>query len=100
MIVRVQDDGRGLDLGGLKRKYSEINGDSEVPADEAKIAELIFYSGLSTAEQVTDISGRGVGMDAVKKFLEDRGGFAQVELQGNQEGANFRPFSLVFGVPL
>jgi HAMP domain-containing protein/HPt (histidine-containing phosphotransfer) domain-containing protein/anti-sigma regulatory factor (Ser/Thr protein kinase) len=100
LIVRVQDDGRGLDLGGLKRKYSEINGDSEVPADEAKIAELIFYSGLSTAEQVTDISGRGVGMDAVKKFLEDRGGFAQVELQGNQEGANFRPFSLVFGVPL
>ncbi|MBT6431897.1 MAG: HAMP domain-containing protein [Deltaproteobacteria bacterium] len=99
LIVRVQDDGRGLDIGGLKRKYSEINGGSEVPADEAKIAELIFYSGLSTAEQVTDISGRGVGMDAVKKFLEDRGGFAQVELTG-KEGANFRPFSLVFGVPL
>ncbi len=100
LIVRVQDDGRGLDLGGLRRKYSEINGDAEVPADESKIAELIFYSGVSTASEVTDISGRGVGMDAVKKFLEDRGGFAEVELDAASEGADFRPFSLVFGVPL
>ena len=100
LIVRVHDDGRGLNLVGLRRKYCEINGESEAPADESKVAELIFYSGISTANQVTDISGRGVGMDAVKKFLEDRGGFAEVELDDGPEGEDYRPFSLVFGVPL
>lgn len=101
LIVRVSDDGRGLNLVGLRAKYAERAGADAAAAGEEEIAELIFDSGVSTADEVTDISGRGVGMDAVRKFLEERGGSAEVELlESAAEGSDFRPFSLVFGVPL
>ena len=47
------------------------------------LAELIFQSGMSTADNVTDISGRGVGMDAIRQFVEKAGG--KVEIRFKQE---------------
>jgi two-component system chemotaxis sensor kinase CheA len=66
--VTVRDDGRGLDLDALReqarrRKLSES-------IDEAELAHLIFLPGLSTARIITDVSGRGVGMDVVKSRVE------------------------------
>jgi two-component system, chemotaxis family, sensor kinase CheA len=66
--VVVADDGRGLDLDALrqqvrKKKLAE-------PADDRELARLIFLPGLSTARLITDVSGRGVGLDVVKSRVE------------------------------
>jgi ligand-binding sensor domain-containing protein/HPt (histidine-containing phosphotransfer) domain-containing protein len=68
--LHVKDDGQGINIERLFQKGVETGqwtaGDR--PSDQ-EIANLIFISGISTKEQVTNISGRGVGMDAVKQFL-------------------------------
>jgi two-component system chemotaxis sensor kinase CheA len=74
VIVEVEDDGRGLDRDAIVRKAIALGihhpgrGPSQVPDPE--IFRLILRPGLTTAEAVTDISGRGVGMDVVRRNLE------------------------------
>ena len=63
------------------------------------VAQMIFASGFSTADKVTEVSGRGVGMDAVKGFLENVGGVAQIHFLDNNSSADFRPFELVISLP-
>jgi len=60
---------------------------------------LIFASGFSTAEQVTEVSGRGVGMDAVKGFVEREGGTIELRFTGEATSADFRPFETVISLP-
>ncbi|NOY13191.1 MAG: chemotaxis protein CheA [Deltaproteobacteria bacterium] len=70
--VVIEDDGRGLDRDKILEKAISkgmVDGDSSEMSDKA-IYNLIFAPGFSTADQVTDISGRGVGMDVVKRNLE------------------------------
>ena len=71
IMVRLQDDGKGLDAARLTAKAKEKG---LIPADavlsESEAWNLIFLPGFSTAEQVTGISGRGVGMDVVRRNLE------------------------------
>ena len=64
------DDGKGLNVSRLYDKGIDNNlwQEQDKPA-LSTVADLIFMSGVSTKEQVSDISGRGVGMDAVKQFL-------------------------------
>jgi two-component system chemotaxis sensor kinase CheA len=73
IVIEVSDDGRGLDRERLIAKAVDRGlikpGDAAV-LGEADINNLIFHPGLSTADQVTSISGRGVGMDVVKTVLE------------------------------
>ncbi|HEY2498237.1 MAG TPA: chemotaxis protein CheA [Candidatus Angelobacter sp.] len=73
IVIEVTDDGHGIDRDRLLAKAIERGvlkaGDAAV-LSEADINNLIFHPGLSTAEQVTSISGRGVGMDVVKTVLE------------------------------
>jgi two-component system chemotaxis sensor kinase CheA len=71
VFVEVRDDGRGLDLDRIRRKAIErgLANESE-PLSEEQIRQLIFHPGLSTAEQVSSVSGRGVGMDVVKRNVE------------------------------
>jgi two-component system chemotaxis sensor kinase CheA len=73
IVIEVSDDGRGIDRDRLLAKAVERGilkaGDAAVLSD-SDINNLIFHPGLSTAEQVTSISGRGVGMDVVKTVLE------------------------------
>ncbi|WP_144393851.1 HAMP domain-containing protein [Pleionea sediminis] len=96
----VKDDGKGLALKKIYEKAIEnkIFNESDNPAPE-EVANLIFSSGLSTAEEVTAVSGRGVGMDAVKQFLEKEGGGIEVVLDDGEEGADFRTFSTVIRIP-
>jgi two-component system chemotaxis sensor kinase CheA len=68
------------------------------PAPQA-VAELIFRSGLSTATQVTQVSGRGVGMDAVRTFLSEHGAAVRVELAETGAELGFTPFEFVIDVP-
>lgn len=73
VIIEMSDDGRGIDRAKVVAKAVErgvISADEAAKLTEAEGLNLIFHSGLSTAEQVTNISGRGVGMDVVKSVLD------------------------------
>ncbi len=79
IVIEVRDDGRGLNRQKLISKAQEKG----IPADEsmsdADVWNLIFAPGFSTADQVTDVSGRGVGMDVVKKNITSLGGHVEID---------------------
>jgi two-component system chemotaxis sensor kinase CheA len=82
--IAVSDDGRGIDLERVKRRAVEaglLHADlaDDLPPNE--IASLVFRPGLSTAGEVSKISGRGVGMDAVKATIESLGGSVELASQ-------------------
>ncbi len=83
IILRMSDDGRGLAINKLKKKAIEkgILKSGEAATDQ-QLAEMIFMSGLSTADTVSDVSGRGVGMDAMRKFVEKLGGTIEIHFNG------------------
>jgi two-component system, chemotaxis family, sensor kinase CheA len=99
--LAVNDDGRGIAITKIfemaieKGMYAE--GAARPPAHE--IANLIFSSGFSTAEAVTEVSGRGVGMDAVKQFLESEGGGIELVLMDGDEQDDFRQFTTYIRLP-
>lgn len=77
----LEDDGRGLNLQKLRELGLRRGLIAPAAADdEAAVAALIFHPDLSTAERVTDLSGRGVGMTAVKKTIQDLGGTIELQL--------------------
>ncbi|MFL6620335.1 MAG: chemotaxis protein CheA [Povalibacter sp.] len=79
ITVEVGDDGGGLNKERIvaKARSRGLIGPNEVLGDD-EIFELIFLAGFSTAEQTTDISGRGVGMDVVRRNIKDLGGTIEV----------------------
>ena len=98
--IRLKDDGRGLAIAKIRQRATEqslITRGARSTDDE--VAQLIFRSGFSTAEQVTEVSGRGVGMDAVRGFLEKEGGSIGIRFLDEREGANFRAFETVIALP-
>lgn len=98
--LRLRDDGRGLALAKIRERALErglIAADAAL--SDAEVAELIFEPGFSTAETVTEVSGRGVGMDAVRDFLRREGGSIAVRLDGGSEGDRFRHAELVIQLP-
>ncbi|MGK5095494.1 HAMP domain-containing protein [Deltaproteobacteria bacterium TL4] len=95
-----QDDGRGLALPLIRQKAIE-NGlmqETQEFSDE-EIATFLFKSGVSTAESITNVSGRGVGMDAVKNFLKKYGGEIEIKFTGEKRENGFRPFAQVMTLP-
>lgn len=81
----LQDDGRGLDFDRVRRRAVSaglLSPDDE--ADEAALAALIFAPGFSTAAEVTEMSGRGIGMDAVRAELQAMGGRIVVDSLAGQ----------------
>jgi two-component system chemotaxis sensor kinase CheA len=82
VLIRISDDGAGLDTHSIRAKAEEkglITPDAEL--EDKDIYYLIFEPGFSTAAEVTDVSGRGVGMDVVKKGIENLRGSIEVESQ-------------------
>jgi len=80
--IEVADDGAGLDPEVLKQKAIEkgVKTESELERmEEGEIYELIFHPGFSTAEEVTDVSGRGVGMDVVQNTVKQLDGTINVD---------------------
>lgn len=87
VIVQVYDDGQGLELDRIKQTAIEkgllpANFANDLTMEQA--VELIFRPGFSTNEAVTDVSGRGVGMDAVKNIVEGLSGQVEVESETGQ----------------
>jgi two-component system chemotaxis sensor kinase CheA len=82
ILIRIRDDGRGIDRTRvLKRAWERGLVDVDVTPPDAEILKLIFAPGFSTAEQVTNLSGRGVGMDVVRKNIEALRGTVEVSSQ-------------------
>ncbi|MFP4548890.1 MAG: chemotaxis protein CheA [Fidelibacterota bacterium] len=89
LVLEIIDDGKGLDLEVLKEKAIEKGFiDSEQDLKEEDIINLLFQSGISTAKKVTDVSGRGVGMDVVKRTIESAGGKISVKTEAGK-GSTF-----------
>lgn len=81
VLIEVEDDGKGIDPEVMRRKALEkgiITEDDARNMDDRTARELIFAPGFSTAAQVTDISGRGVGMDVVRNNIKELKGSVQV----------------------
>ncbi|RTQ52341.1 chemotaxis protein CheA [Hymenobacter gummosus] len=82
VLIRISDDGRGIDVERVRRKAVErgvLSRDAASRLSEAEVYSLLFDAGFSTAEQVTEISGRGVGLDVVKLAIDSLGGQVRVE---------------------
>ncbi len=99
--LAIRDDGRGIAISRIYKMAVEkaIYQASDPKPSAAEIANLIFSSGFSTADAVTDVSGRGVGMDAVKGFLEKEGGSIEVILDAGNEDDDFRSFTTNIRIP-
>lgn len=80
IVIEIKDDGRGMDRDKLLGKAIQkgLLSEDDVLSDK-QIFELIFMPGFSTAEQVSDVSGRGVGMDVVRRNIQQLGGGVDIE---------------------
>jgi two-component system chemotaxis sensor kinase CheA len=97
-LIRVADDGRGVDVERVAARAVEngllaLEEARALPA--ARLLEVLFQPGFSTAEHATRISGRGVGLDAVKHKVEALGGFVHIDTQPGRGTA----FELRFPIP-
>jgi two-component system, chemotaxis family, sensor kinase CheA len=80
IVIRVSDDGRGLDEAAIRTKAEALGLDGKT-TDPAELYSLIFVSGLSTAEEVSTLAGRGVGLDVVAGAIHGLGGTIDVASQ-------------------
>ncbi|MEW6238966.1 MAG: chemotaxis protein CheA [Candidatus Omnitrophota bacterium] len=91
IIISVKDDGQGLDPEKLKAKAVEkgtITPEEAAAMSQRECLNLVFRAGFSTAKEVTDISGRGVGMDVVRRSIDQLGGTIDIETEVGK-GATF-----------
>lgn len=92
VVIMVTDDGSGINADKIRNKAVEkgmISRDEADALPDADAVRLIFLPGFSTAEQITDVSGRGVGMDVVRSKIESLGGHVDVETKID-EGSVFK----------
>ena len=96
----LRDDGQGLALDRIRRIAAERGlVDANASLADEETAQLVFLPGFSTATVVSEVSGRGVGMDAVKGFLEREGGHVSVRFLGTRTAIGHRPFEFVIVLP-
>ncbi|WP_141734499.1 protein kinase domain-containing protein [Oligoflexus tunisiensis] len=99
LLIRFKDDGAGLDLDAIRHIGLE-NGLIRSDRDHTprELSELVFFSGFSTKQSVDEISGRGVGMDAVRRYLEKVQASIGIEFL-NDKGKGCVPFAFKIIVP-
>jgi len=84
IVIDVSDDGRGIDLASVTRRALEaglIHPDLAADLPPEEVVAFIFHPGLSTAHSISEVSGRGVGMDAVKATIESLGGAVELRTE-------------------
>jgi chemotaxis protein histidine kinase CheA len=97
MKVTIIDDGRGINLEGIRKKIINnglLSAEAAAVLGEEELINYIFQSGFSTAEKISNVSGRGVGMDAVKSNIERMKGSIAIQTKAG-EGTTF-----IISVPL
>jgi two-component system, chemotaxis family, sensor kinase CheA len=82
IVIEISDDGRGLDRDRILRKAVERGIAMPDEPTDAQVWDLVFAPGFSTADAVSELSGRGVGMDVVKKNIAALGGQVEIRSQG------------------
>jgi hypothetical protein len=99
--IIIEDDGRGLSLAAIRTQAVNngyINKDTRLFPEQ--VAGLIFHSGLSTAPSISESSGRGVGLDAVRKLLSELAGEIEVKMPSDAiDSFSFSPFCLLIYLP-
>ena len=91
VVIEVRDDGKGIDAEKIKQKAIEkgtITAEQAEAMTDKEIIDLLFRPSFSTAEKISDVSGRGVGLDVVKTKIESLGGDVEVRTTLGQ-GSNF-----------
>ena len=92
IVIEISDDGGGINRDAVLNKAIEKGVvEPGVTLNDSQVFDLLFEPGFSTAKQVSDISGRGVGMDVVKRNIQALGGRIQVESEPGQ-GSTFRVY--------
>lgn len=94
VLIQIQDDGRGIDTEAVRQKAVRkgvVTAEAAAALDEQGVWMLLFEAGFSMAEKITDISGRGVGLDVVKLAIDSLGG----QLRVNSELGKGTTFTLV-----
>ncbi|KYC28895.1 hypothetical protein ACY05_03245 [Sterolibacterium denitrificans] len=90
IVIELADDGAGLDYARIRSKALELGMlGADEPVDEQRLAQFIFSAGFSTAQQVSEVAGRGVGMDVVRTEAMALGGRIEVHSASGQ-GTRFR----------
>ncbi|WP_432727105.1 chemotaxis protein CheA [Variovorax sp. W6] len=84
IVIEVSDDGAGLNRERILAKAMQQGLPVSESMPDEEVWQLIFAPGFSTAEQITDISGRGVGMDVVKRNIQEMGGHVEIHSRGGQ----------------
>lgn len=100
VLLKLGDDGAGLAVALIRQRAIEkgiLAADQQSSSED--VAQLIFAPGFSTAAVVTEVSGRGVGMDAVKSFVEREGGSIKLVFRNPDSGSNYRAFDTVISMP-
>jgi signal transduction histidine kinase len=100
--IRYQDDGKGINVERLRTMAKDLGLLSETAlADPIQVAQVIFENGVSTSKSITHISGRGVGMGAIKEYIERWGGHIELRILSTDErDVTFLPFELILFTPL
>jgi two-component system, chemotaxis family, sensor kinase CheA len=98
--ITLSDDGRGLALQRIRGMALEKGWiAADLALSDEELAEMIFRPGFSTADKVTEVSGRGVGMDAVRDFLKREHGSIALRFTDDHKGAGFRQFQTIVSLP-
>lgn len=100
VVLKLGDDGAGLAVALIRQRAIEkglLAADQQASPEE--IAQLIFAPGFSTAAVVTEVSGRGVGMDAVKSFVEREEGTIELVFRSSDTDSSYRAFDTVISMP-
>jgi two-component system chemotaxis sensor kinase CheA len=84
IVIEVSDDGAGLNRERILAKALQQGMPVSESMSDDEVWQLIFAPGFSTAEQITDISGRGVGMDVVKRNIQEMGGHVEIQSRGGR----------------
>jgi len=82
LLITVSDDGRGIDVERLRKRIADkglVTEDTARRLSESEILDFLFLPGFTMADHVTEVSGRGVGLDVVRTFLHEVGGSVRVE---------------------
>lgn len=79
MVIEITDDGSGIDVEALRRRVATAAEDCE--AEDWDLADLVFADGVSARREASEVSGRGVGMAAVRAAVEELGGTISVFTQ-------------------
>ena len=98
VVIRITDDGTGLDYDAIRQKAQTLQTDKPIEEmSESELANMIFLQSFSTRKEISNISGRGVGMDVVRETIESLKGTVQIEASEKRRGTTFIiriPFTL------